>query len=86
MRLIFSEVKARDCMIPRTEIISVDINDTLDAVKNLFIAKGLSKILIYRDSIDNIIGYVHSSDMFKSPKSIKQILLPIHFVPISNNG
>ena len=79
--LDFSEVKARDCMVPRTEIISVDISDTLDAVKNLFIAKGLSKIIIYRDSIDNIIGYVHSSDMFKSPKSIKQILLPIHFVP-----
>lgn len=79
--LDFSKVKARDCMIPRTEIISVDIDDDLDAVKNLFIAKGLSKIIIYRDSIDNIIGYVHSSDMFKSPKSIKQILLPIHFVP-----
>ena len=79
--LDFSKVKARDCMIPRTEIISVDINDDLDAVKNLFIAKGLSKIIIYRDSIDNIIGYVYSSDMFKSPKSIKQILLPIHFVP-----
>ena len=79
--LDFSKVKARDCMIPRTEIISVDINDDLDAVKNLFIAKGLSKIIIYRGSIDNIIGYVHSSDMFKSPKSIKQILLPIHFVP-----
>jgi CBS domain containing-hemolysin-like protein len=79
--LDFSKVKARDCMIPRTEIISVDIKDDLDAVKNLFIAKGLSKIIIYRDSIDNIIGYVHSSDMFKSPKSIKQILLPIHFVP-----
>ena len=79
--LDFSKVKARDCMIPRTEIISVDVNDDLDAVKNLFIAKGLSKIIIYRDSIDNIIGYVHSSDMFKSPKSIKQILLPIHFVP-----
>ena len=79
--LDFSKVKARDCMIPRTEIISVDINEELDAVKNLFIAKGLSKIIIYRDSIDNIIGYVHSSDMFKSPKSIKQILLPIHFVP-----
>jgi putative hemolysin len=79
--LDFSKVKARDCMIPRTEIISVDINEDLDAVKNLFIAKGLSKIIIYRDSIDNIIGYVHSSDMFKAPKSIKQILLPIHFVP-----
>ncbi len=79
--LDFSKVKARDCMIPRTEIISVDIKDDLESVKNLFIAKGLSKIIIYRDSIDNIIGYVHSSDMFKSPKSIKQILLPIHFVP-----
>ena len=79
--LDFSKVKARDCMIPRTDIISVDINDSLDSVKNLFIAKGLSKIIIYRDSIDNIIGYVHSYDMFKSPKSIKQILLPLHFVP-----
>ena len=79
--LDFSKVKARDCMIPRAEIISVDISDPLETVQNLFIAKGLSKIIIYRDSIDNIIGYVHSSDMFKSPKSIKQILLPIHFFP-----
>ena len=79
--LDFSKVKARDCMIPRTEIISVDINDSLSSVMKLFIAKGLSKIIIYRNSIDNIIGYIHSYDMFKSPKSIKQILLPIHFVP-----
>jgi len=79
--LDFSRVKARDCMIPRTEIISVDINDSLNSVMDLFIAKGLSKIIIYRDSIDNIIGYVHSYDMFKSPKSIKQILLPINYVP-----
>jgi CBS domain containing-hemolysin-like protein len=79
--LDFSNVKARDCMIPRTEIISVDINDSLSSVMKLFIAKGLSKIIIYRNSIDNIIGYIHSYDMFKSPKSIKQILLPIHFVP-----
>ena len=79
--LDFSKVKARDCMIPRTEIISVDIDDSLSSVMKLFIAKGLSKIIIYRNSIDNIIGYIHSYDMFKSPKSIKQILLPIHFVP-----
>ncbi len=84
--LDFSNVKARDCMIPRTEIIAVDIDDSLDTVMQLFIAKGLSKIIIYRDSIDNIIGYVHSYDLFKSPQSIKQILLPIHFVPSVTTG
>jgi CBS domain containing-hemolysin-like protein len=84
--LDFSNVKARDCMIPRTEIIAVDIDDSLDTVMRLFIAKGLSKVIIYRDSIDNIIGYVHSYDLFKSPQSIKQILLPIHFVPSVTTG
>tara|TARA_B100000767_G_scaffold275254_1_gene311263 strand:- start:496 stop:1752 length:1257 start_codon:yes stop_codon:yes gene_type:complete len=84
--LDFSNVKARDCMIPRTEIIAVDIDDSLDTVMQLFIAKGLSKVIIYRDSIDNIIGYVHSYDLFKSPQSIKQILLPIHFVPSVTTG
>ena len=84
--LDFSNVKARDCMIPRTEIIAVDIDDSLETVMQLFIAKGLSKVIIYRDSIDNIIGYVHSYDLFKSPQSIKQILLPIHFVPSVTTG
>ena len=84
--LDFSNVKARDCMIPRTEIIAVDIDDSLEIVMQLFIAKGLSKVIIYRDSIDNIIGYVHSYDLFKSPQSIKQILLPIHFVPSVTTG
>jgi len=58
----------------------------LETVMQLFIAKGLSKVIIYRDSIDNIIGYVHSYDLFKSPLSIKQILLPIHFVPSVTTG
>ena len=71
--LDFSHVKARDCMIPRTEIVVVDIEDELEEVKQLFIKTGLSKILVYRDSIDNIIGYVHSFDLFKSPKSIKLV-------------
>ena len=84
--LDFSNVKARDCMIPRTDIIAVDIDDSLETVMQLFIAKGLSKVIIYRDSIDNIIGYVHSYDLFKSPNSIKQILLPIHFVPSVTTG
>jgi CBS domain containing-hemolysin-like protein len=79
--LDFSKVKARDCMIPRTEIVSVDVEDSIGDLSKLFIATGLSKIIVYRDSIDNIIGYVHSFEMFKRPNSIKQILMPISFVP-----
>lgn len=79
--LDFSKVKARDCMIPRTEIVSVDVEDSIGDLSKLFISTGLSKIIVYRDSIDNIIGYVHSFEMFKRPNSIKQILMPISFVP-----
>ena len=79
--LDFSKVKARDCMIPRTEIVSVDVEDSIEELSKLFISTGLSKIIVYRDSIDNIIGYVHSFEMFKRPQSIKQILMPIAFVP-----
>jgi CBS domain containing-hemolysin-like protein len=79
--LDFSKVKARDCMIPRTEIVSVDVEETIEELSKIFISSGLSKIVVYRDSIDNIIGYVHSFEMFKKPKSIKQILMPISFVP-----
>jgi putative hemolysin len=84
--LDFSKVKARDCMIPRTEMVAIDIDDDLDTLIALFIEKGLSKILVYRKSIDNIIGFVHSFDLFKSPKSIKQILKPIEFVPSVMSG
>lgn len=79
--LDFDTVKARDCMVPRTEIISVDVEDNIDKLMKKFIDTGKSKIIVYRESIDNIIGYVHSFEMFKSPQSIKQILLPISFVP-----
>jgi putative hemolysin len=78
--LDFSNIKARDCMIPRTEMIAVDIEDEIQDLKSLFIERGLSKIIIYRDSIDNVIGYVHSFELFKNPNSIKQILKPIPFV------
>ncbi len=81
--LDFSNIRARDCMIPRTEIIALELNDSIETLNKAFIETGLSKILIYRDSIDNIIGYVHSFEMFKKPESIKQILLPITFVPSS---
>lgn len=84
--LDFSEIKARDCMIPRTEIIAVDVEEEIEVLKQLFIDKGLSKILVYRTSIDNVIGYVHSFEMFKKPHVIKQILLPIAYVPAAMPG
>lgn len=84
--LDFSKVKARDCMIPRPEIIAVDIQDPITEAKALMTTKGLSKLIIYRDDIDNIIGYIHSFDLFKSPASIKQILKPISFVPTVMSG
>ena len=79
--LDFGSVKARDCMVPRTEIISVEVDDDIPTLKDKFVETGKSKIIVYRENVDNIIGYVHSFEMFKSPKSIKQILLPIPFVP-----
>ena len=79
--LEFSEVKAREVMVPRTEIIAVDINDTVKSLNGLFSETGCSKILVYKDSIDDILGYVHSFELFKKPKTIKSMLLPVEFVP-----
>ncbi|MDG1148361.1 MAG: hemolysin family protein [Crocinitomicaceae bacterium] len=84
--LDFDSVKARDCMIPRTDIISVSVEDEITALGKKFIDSGKSKIVVYRENIDDIIGYVHSFEMFKSPESIKQILLPIPFVPEATPG
>lgn len=84
--LDFGSVKARDCMVPRTDIISVEIDDDISDLRKKFIDSGKSKIVVYRESIDNIIGYVHSFEMFKSPEAIKQILLPIPFVPEAVQG
>jgi len=79
--LDFSNLKTRDCMVPRMEIVAIEVEEEIEDLQKLFIEKGLSKIVVYRDSVDNIIGYVHSFEMFKKPQSIKQILLPISFVP-----
>ena len=84
--LEFSKLKARDCMIPRTEIIAVELEESPIIVKQLFIEKGLSKIIVYREDIDNIIGYVHSFDFFQNPEKIGQILKPISFVPTVISG
>jgi len=81
--LDFSKVKARECMIPRTEIIALEVNESMEVLRNTFIDSGFSKILIYRDNIDNIIGYVHSFELFKRPESIKSILLPVLIIPQS---
>lgn len=79
--LDFSNVKARDCMIPRTEIVAMELQASIEDLRKNFVETGLSKILIYEDNIDNIIGYVHSFELFKKPKEIKKILLPITVIP-----
>ncbi len=79
--LEFSKIKARECMVPRTEIVALDVGDDIAVLRQRFIDTGLSKILIYRNSIDNLIGYVHSIELFKKPEAIKSILLPVSIVP-----
>lgn len=79
--LDFSKIKARDCMIPRTEITAVDVEDDIAKLKELFIEKGYSKIPVYRDNIDNIIGYVHASELFNKPVSIKSMIIPVIIIP-----
>lgn len=79
--LEFSGVKARDVMSPRTEIIAVDIFDSIENLKELFIETGYSKIVVYQNSLDDIIGYVHSFDLFKKPNSIQEIVISVEFVP-----
>ncbi|GGW53646.1 CBS domain containing-hemolysin-like protein [Winogradskyella epiphytica] len=79
--LEFSDVKAREVMIPRTEITAVDISESIENLRQLFIETGKTKILVYKDSIDDILGYVHSFELFKKPKNIKSIIIPVGFVP-----
>ena len=79
--LEFSEVKAREVMIPRTEIIAVDIDTSPKELGKLFTETGLSKIVVYNENIDDILGYVHSFELFKNPSSIKKVLMPVVFIP-----
>ena len=79
--LEFSEVKAREAMVPRAEITAVDQSIALKELYDLFVSTGFSKILVYKDTIDDIIGYVHAFELFKKPKKIQHALLPVAFVP-----
>ena len=79
--LDFSEVKAREVMVPRTEIIAVDIETPAIELSEIFIDKGLSKILVFKENIDDIVGYIHSFELFKKPDTIKKVLMPVVFVP-----
>ena len=79
--LELSEIKARDIMVPRAEVIAIDDLTDLKKVKEILIQTGLSKIPVYKDSIDNIIGYLHSFDFLKKPDNLKDFILPIEFIP-----
>lgn len=81
--LDFYNVKAREIMVPRTEITAVEIHETVRNLKKIFIETGLSKILVYKTSLDDVVGYVRVFDLFSKPKSIKSILMPVEIVPES---
>ena len=79
--LDFSEIKSREVMIPRTEVVAVDITTAIEVLSRQFTDTGLSKIIIYKGNIDNVVGYVHSFELFKKPETIQDMLMPVVFVP-----
>jgi CBS domain containing-hemolysin-like protein len=79
----FNTLRVRDCMIPRTEIVAVEKTEALEIVKQHFINSGHSKLLVYRENVDNVIGYIHLIDMYRKPSGIDKILMPITIAPES---
>lgn len=84
--LDFSSIKIRDCMVPRTEIIAIEDDASMDELMSLFVEKGISKIIVYQDNIDNIIGYIHSSEMFMEPDQWQQCIRQLPIVPETMNA
>ena len=84
--LDFSGVKARDCMVPRTDVVALEIEEEIQVLIDKFVETRLSKILIYRDNIDNIIGFVHSFELFKKPSRIKDVIMPVFMIPEAMSG
>ena len=78
--LSLPDIKVRKCLVPRTEIVGVEIQTPLEEVKALFVETKLSKLIVYNDTLDNIVGYIHQLDLFKKPKDIKAIIHPILLV------
>jgi CBS domain containing-hemolysin-like protein len=78
--LEFKTVRVRECMVPRTEITAVALEDGMDKLKSTFVESGHSKIVIYRETIDDVIGYCHSAALFRNPTTIEEILTPISIV------
>ncbi|EAZ81667.1 hemolysin family protein [Algoriphagus machipongonensis] len=79
----FKTVRVRECMVPRTDIVSVEIEDSISDLKQIFAESGHSKVIVYRETIDDVIGYCHQLELFKKPKSIEDILTPIIIAPES---
>ena len=79
----FRSIRIRDCMVPRTDIVAVELSDSIEDLKNVFTESGHSKIVIYRDNIDDVVGYCHHLELFKKPRTIQEILTPIIIVPES---
>ena len=84
--LDFSSIKIRDCMVPRTEIVAIEDNASIEELKSLFIESGISKILVYKENIDNIVGYIHSSEMFRKPSDWTQSIRQLPIVPETMNA
>ncbi len=78
--LEFKTVRIRDCMIPRTEVTSIGVEEGIEKLKDVFVQSGHSKILVYKETIDDVIGYCHSSALLKKPQRIEEILTPISIV------
>lgn len=79
--LDFSDIKIRDCIVPRTEVVAVDLTATLEKLKSLFVESGISKIIVYDGNIDNVVGYIHSSEMFRNPADWKNNVKEVPIVP-----
>jgi len=84
--LSLPEIKIRECLVPRTEIVGVEVNTSIDALKSIFVDTKLSKLIVYDDTLDSIVGYVHQLDLFKKPSNIAAVIHPILLVPESMNA